>query len=285
MLRRFSQRLLVAMIRFAAAGMGVLVLVEFAFGVLGGSKFHVWEPDSWGGIPVDLSSRSQTWSDLLLERTVASARVLVLALPSVWLVGYAWGLLGARLRRYHGSKWLVAPFAVFAGVPGFWFVGLVAIYSYFHWQRPGFADDLVVEQGPDLLAWWNAAVVALPLAASGVVWHLLSVSAVLEREAARPWVRGLHAAGADDEEIFYRRVTRLAAPSLVSLSDRFLPTMMGGLVVLEAAFHFPGVGALLVSSLRAGFYPGIVFSTLALTFVVVVATAFREWLSTRPPLA
>src|SRR5690606_25177278 len=123
---------------------------------------------------------------------------------------------------------LAAPFAAFACAPGFWFVGLVAIYSYFHWQRPGFAGDLVVERGPDLLAWWNAAVVALPAAAAGIASQIRAAAGALEREAARPWARGLFVAGANDEEIFYGHALRRAAPALIDLADRPLPVLLGG---------------------------------------------------------
>lgn len=284
MLRRLLQRVLVASLRFGAAGLLVIVLVEIAYCVFGGSKAHVWDPDSWGGVPESLATRFLTWPELLRERVAASARVLVLAVPAVWLIGYTWGILGARLRRYGGSRWLALPFSSFACMPGFWFVGLVAIYSYFHWQRPGFADDLVVERGPDLLAWWNAAVVAVPLVATGVAWQIRSVSFVLESEVSRPWVRGLHVAGADDEEIFYRRVVRLAAPCLAAISDRFLPVMMGGLIVVETAFHYPGTGSLLMDSLHAGSYPGIVLCALVLALIVIAAACLRECLSNRTPL-
>jgi len=164
-------------------------------------------------------------------------------------------------------------------VPGFWFVVLVAIYSYFHWQRPGFANDLVVERGPDLLTWWHAAVVALPAMAGGAAWQIRAVAAVLERETARPWVRGLFVAGANDEEIFYGRAIPRAAVSLAALLDRPVAAILGSLVVVESAFRYPGLGSLLVESVRLGSYPGILLASLSLAAIVLVATLLRELIS------
>jgi ABC-type dipeptide/oligopeptide/nickel transport system permease component len=279
MIRHVLQRLLVAMIRFAAAALGVLLLMEFALVVLAGAKIHVWDPAAYETVPAELSPRPVGWSGLLRERGSATGRILLLAVPGVLLVGYSWGILGARLRRQRAATLLAAPFAAIACIPGFWFVGLVAIYSYFHWQRPGFANDLVVERGPDLLAWWHAAVVAVPALAAGAAWQIRSVAAVLEREVSQPWVRGAFVAGANDEEIFYRRTLRRSRGALLALSDRTLPALLGGLVVLEPAFRYPGIGSLLVESIRLGSYPGILLASLVLTALTTVAVFLREVLA------
>lgn len=279
MIRHVLQRLSVAMLRLLAAGLGVLVLMEFSFVVLGEAEWHVWEREAWGGVPPGLVPALSDWESLLRSRAGGTARVLALAIPAVLLAGYSWGILGARLRRWHAARLLSAPFAAFACVPGFWFVVLVAIYSYFHWQRPGFANDLVVERGPDLLAWWHAAVVALPAMAGAAAWQIRQVAAVLERETARPWVRGLHVAGANDEEIFYGRAIPRARPSLLALMDRPVPAILGSLIVVEAAFRYPGLGGLLVESVQLASYPGILLASLALASIALAATLARELLT------
>lgn len=279
MIRHLLQRSLVAAMRFTAAALGLLLLMEFAFIVLAGSKVHVWDPSAYGAVPAELSPRPIGWGELLRERGTATGRILLLAVPGVLLVGYSWGILGARLRRQRAATLLAAPFAAFACVPGFWFVGLVAIYSYFHWQRPGFANDLVVERGPDLLAWWHAAVVAVPALAAGAAWQIRSIAAVLEREVSQPWVRGAFVAGANDEEIFYRRALRRSQGALLALADRALPALLGGLVILEPAFRYPGIGTLLVESIRLGNYPGILLASLVLTALTTTAAFLREVLA------
>ncbi len=283
MIRHVLQRLLVAMIRFAAAGIGLLLLMELAFCVIGGSDRHVWDAESYASVPAELASPPRLWEDLLRERLAATGRVLLLAVPGILLVGYAWGILGARRRRYGAIGLLSAPFAAFACVPGFWFVTLVAIHSYFHWQRPGFADDLVVERGPDLLSWWHAAVVALPGMAAGIAWQIRAVAAELEREATRPWMRSLFVEGANNEEIFYDHVLRRSVPNLAALADGAVPALLGSLVVLEPAFRYPGLGSLLVESIRLDSYPGILLAALSLSAIATAATFLRELAA--PPTA
>lgn len=281
MIRHLLQRLLVALARLLVLGLATLALIEFSFVVIGDSEQHIWSRGAYGAVPQELAPDPFTWEGLIRVRAVATARVLILVIPSVLLIGYSWGILGARLRRYRLARLLAAPFAVFACVPGFWFAVLVAVYSYFHWQRPGFANDLVVERGPDLLAWWHASVVALPAMAGAAAWQIRAVAAVLERETTRSWVRGCFVAGANDEEIFYGRAIPRAASSLASLLDRPVAAIVGSLVVIESAFRYPGLGSLFVESVRLGSYPGILLAALCLAGMVLVATLLRELISPR----
>jgi len=276
MARIVLQRLLVSVIRFAAAGLALIVLIELAFCVIGGSDRHVWKADSYGPVPSELSARPVSWAGLLEDRVRASLPVLVICVPGILLIGYSWGVLGARLRRFHGARLLAAPFSLFACVPGFWFVVLVAIYSYFHWKRPGFANDLVVEQGPDLLTWWHAAIVALPALAAGAAWQIRAVSGVIEREVTRPYLRGLFMSGYSEEDIFYRHAFRRALPELVAAGDRTFSALAGSLVCLEYAFRYPGIGSLLVEAVRLGSYGGILVSAFALAALVSVGVIFSE---------
>ena len=262
MVRIFFHRLVVALIRFGAAGMALLVLIELSFCVIGDSDRHVWLRDSYGPVPAELSDKGVSWGELVHDRMSATLPVLGLCLSGVFLVGYNWGVLGARLRRFHAARLLSAAFSAFACLPGFWFVVMVAIYSYFHWQRPGFANDVVVEEGPDLLSWWNACILALPAMAAAVGWQIRAVSGVLERELSRPYVRGLFASGYSDEDIFYSNVFRRSLPSLLALSDRTIPALTGSLICLEYAFRYPGMGSLLVESVLLQNYGGIIASSL-----------------------
>ena len=276
MARIFFQSLLVALIRFAAAGIALIMLIEVVYCVISRTDRHVWLLESYGPVPAELTTRPVSWSGLLQDRAAASLPVMLVSLTGVLLIGGAWGTLGARLRRFRGTSLLGAPFSIFACVPGFWFVILVAIYSYFQWKRPGFANELVVDKGPDILSWWHISIVALPAMAAGVAWQIRAVSSVLEKEASRPYLRGLFIAGYSDEDIFYRNVFRRALPSLLALSDRTVSCLAGSLVCLEYAFRYPGIGSLLVESVKLGSYGGILVSALSMAAFVSLCVAVSE---------
>lgn len=284
MIRFILQRIGVLTVRLLVAALVLVVLIEAGFGILGGTDQHVWSITWDEPVPEEVASAAAEvpgWIRLLGERLLASLPVVGMAWGGALLVGSAWGLLGARFRRFQATSFLAAPWSLLACAPAFWIVVAVAVYSYSAWQRPGFADELRVESGPNLLYWWNAAIVALPLLGMAAAWQIRAVSGVIVEEASQPFVKGLFLAGYRDEDIFHRNVVRRCRPALISLVDRTLPAVLGGLVVVEPAFRFQGLGAMLADSIRSAAYPGILLSAGAMVGITGVAVAIREILVAR----
>ncbi len=276
MVKFLLQRFLAFVLRVVGAGVIVLLLIELSFCVFGGSDRHIWLADSYGADPGEIAYDAPGWRALVIARVGASAKVWLIAYGGALLVGYGWGILAARMRRLRLASLLAMPFSLFACVPGFWFVVAVAIYSYFAWQRPGFAEELVVQSGPDLMSWWYASVVALPVLAPAAAWQLRAVSEVIEKEAGRPFVKGLYTSGHRDDAIFYGNVFRRARPEVVGLLDQALPCLLGGLVVVEWAFRFDGFGSLFVDCVKGGYYEGILLCCLVGAALIGIATLVRE---------
>lgn len=277
MIRFLFQRALMMILRLLVSALVLLALIECGFVIFGGGDRHVWEISLSRTAPVELGGGR--WFELLLTRAANSGIVLLFAFGGGLLVGYSWGILGGRLRKFGGAIVLAAPWNLLSCVPAFWFVVVTAIYSFFQWQRPGFANDLVVETGPDLLRWWNAAVVALPLLGLAASWQLQAVADTVEREAARPFVKALFLAGYRDEDIFYSNILKRSRPKMINLFDRVLPAILGGLVIAEWAFHYEGMGSLLVDSVKAGSYAGIFLCGMWMSLLIGMTSLLREWIS------
>ncbi|MEM6916021.1 MAG: ABC transporter permease subunit, partial [Verrucomicrobiota bacterium] len=257
MIRFFGQRLLVFLVRWILVAVILLIVIELSYGVLGGSDSHVWEISFSDPIlPLGERSGQEGWETVwpMLQNSMV---VVGISWAAVLVVGYSWGVLGARLRRFKGDLLMVLPWLVLASVPAFWWVIQIVIYAYFTWERPGFADEIVVDSGPDLMGWWNVAVLALPLAVLGIAVQIHRVSRRIRKEAELPFVRGLYRAGYSNTEIFYEHILRRVKGDLLQLSDATLPLILGGLVFVEAAFRFQGAGRFLVQSLELAYFPGI----------------------------
>ena len=76
---------------------------------MGEAERHVWSPEAYGAVPPELAPRPLTWEGLIQSRAAGTARVLVLVIPSVLLIGYSWGMLGARQRPTHPPLLLAEP--------------------------------------------------------------------------------------------------------------------------------------------------------------------------------
>lgn len=287
MIRFLLRRLVILFVRLFATAILLLVLIEFGFGMLGDSEDrpnvlgpgaedqsprHVWNMSLSDPVPPQLGEAGKGSGQVIAERLVVSGRSLLVALPSIWLIGYGWGLLGARYRGIRADLWLRIPFSLGAWLPSFWLVSLVAAYSYLVWERPGFAGELLVEEGPDLIVWWNALVVAFPLILAGASLQMKRVSDILLRASREVASIDLHLAGFRPDDIFHGHVWRRARRQLMGELDRCVPLALGGLLVTEWAFRLDGVGALLVDAIRLDHMP-LVFLT-AMHFAALVAFGY-----------
>lgn len=276
MTRMILQRLLIAVIRLGLSSLFLVLLIEVGFVLLGGSERHVWNRSSYPDGSSAFPSVGPGWGEVWKSASLNTLAVLMLAYGGALLVGYVWGVLAARWRRFGGKYFLSGVFGLVAVIPPFWFAIVVAIYSYFSWQRPGFADDWIVERGPDILFWWHAVIVALPAFAAATGWQIRAVSTVLEKEAALPYVRGLFYSGYSDENIFYGNVFRRSLPSLIRLLDSTLPFVLGCTMCVEWAFRYSGVGRMFVDGVRDGAYENILAGGLWMICAVCGVRFVRE---------
>ena len=275
MTRLILQRLFFSVARLGVIFLLLLLLMEFAFCGLGGADQHLWQASSYQPFGGGAAGLGSFWL-LFGERSMASLRVLLIAISCVLLIGYGWGFLAARLRKYHMETILRFAFSAFSTIPGFWFVILMAIYSYSIWQRPGFADEVIVTTGPDLLGWWYAFVVAIPLIAAGSASLISSVFNAISSEMSKPYIQGLFVGGYNSESIFHDHVVKGAATSLLRALDRQLPLLFGLLVGVEFAFRYRGMGSLLIESVNAANYGGILLSSMWIIGLISLINWLRD---------
>lgn len=213
----------------------------------------------------------------LVSRLLASSAAFGLAYLLVLVTGLGWGLLGARLRRFRLAPVLAAPACLAACAPGFWIVLLLAHRALFHWDQPGFANELAAEGGAGrLLAWWHLSFLAALAALGPIAWLLRSTAADLTEHAAAPYLERLFLRGHDGESLFYRNAFRDAAPSLAARIDRPVAPLLGALVPLEWAFRFDGAGNLLVEALRTAWLGGVFAIGLWMGALALAAKLVRD---------
>lgn len=276
MTRILIHRLFVLSLRLAGVAAILVVLLEVGFGWLREESIHVWNASLSSPLPLDFSPEGSDPVLYVWEAFLRSLPALVISFLGIWLIGYGWGVLGARFRKAGVAWFLRFPFAVGACFPGFWIVILVALYSYLVWERPGFADEIRVDRGPDLVRWWNATVISVPLILVGASRLLKGVGEVLKEQFGRLDRGALFLLGKSSEDIFYRRVFRPSVKNLVGLMDQAVPLTLGGLVIVETAFHHDGIGSACIEGIREGEVSVVFLSAFFLAMLAGVFTWLRE---------
>ncbi|MFF3567875.1 ABC transporter permease [Nocardia jiangxiensis] len=122
-------------------------------------------------------------------------------------------------------------------------------------------------------------VLALAIPQSG--WNIRVTRAALAEAAALPHVRAAELDGLSARRIMTHHVLPLAAPTIVASLVTSAGMLLGGALVVETIFNYPGIGSVLASSVTdrdASVVVSVVAVTgAAITLALLLADALRAW--------
>lgn len=224
-------------------------------------------------------------SRLLGGQPVAEAIAARLG-PSSTLVGAAlataivWGLLAGLLAAAFRDTWLdlliraSSYFSVFA--PSFW-VALLALYWFaVRWHllpAGGMADPRSLTGGMQLS---HLALPALTLALAQHGWFTLYVRNTLLEVLRDDYVRFAQANGVGRIRILLRHALPNAVLPFVTLIGTHLPELIGGSILIESVFGWPGLGNLTRQAAMAVDVPLLLGVTVVGAVAVVVGNLFSD---------
>ena len=157
-------------------------------------------------------------------------------------------------------------------------IGLIFLFAY-QWSLfpiGGLMDPVlsldgsVAQKFRDRL--WHLALPAITLAIGwGAAVARQQRNALLEVRGEN-YVRTARAKGLSERLVFFRHVLPSALPPVVVIIGLMLPVLVGGAVVVETVFAWPGLGSLVLKAINARDYP-MVSGAIVLTGVVVAASS------------
>lgn len=207
---------------------------------------------------------------LILSRVPATAQLALAGIGVSLAVGVPLGILAARRR---GSRWDRAATMLsvaLVSVPSFWLGYLLIDLLAF---RPLMAWDLAIFPIGGYEPWdaRHLALPALALGATGAAYYTrLTRNAMLD-ELRQDYVRTARAKGLSEPRVTMRHAFRNSLPPLLTQLGLDLGFFLGGVVIIEKVFSWPGVGRLAVDSITNTDVPLIMGTVLFGTFAIVVA--------------
>jgi peptide/nickel transport system permease protein len=209
----------------------------------------------------------------------AAGPTLLLAL-SAWLLHLCLAVPAAVLmaaRRGTALDHLVGGAGLFLlSVPGFW-LGLMLILLFARqlgWLPAGgmhAADAALLPAGARLLDLLrHLALPVLTLALGSFMATARYVRAALDEALGQDFILAARARGIGERRLLWRHALPHALLPLVTLAGLHLPQLLGGAVVVEVVFGWPGLGRVAVEAIGARDYPVVMAVTL-LSAVLVTA--------------
>lgn len=214
---------------------------------------------------------------LLAEALPNTLRLTVLAFALRWTLAVLIGV-AAALRHGRRSDWtLRTATLVFDAVPAFVLgVVLQLVFSYGLQWLP--AEGMHALDAADWSPWarWRDTLLHLCLPVFVLGIHHVATSARYVRAAVleastRDHVLAARARGIPERRLLVRHVLRNALGPLVTLFALSLPGLVGGSLIIETLFSWPGMGRLTVGAAQAHDQP-VLLATVSLVAALVVVS-------------
>ncbi|MCM3126771.1 nickel ABC transporter permease [Paenibacillus provencensis] len=205
--------------------------------------------------------------EVILTGVPATLELAVGALIVMLIVAIPLGSLSALYRNSwidHLSRVLSI---LGAAVPSFW-LGLIFIDLFgvrLHWLPTMGRDGWITLILPSL---------TLGLAISSVYVRLLR-SSLLE-SLSQDFIRAARGRGLSEQRIFFMHAFRHSLPPVITFFGVSLGSLIGGVVVIEVLFAYPGVGKLVVDAIRQRDYPLIQGYILIMAVTVFIVNTFVD---------
>jgi peptide/nickel transport system permease protein len=211
---------------------------------------------------------------LVLHRFPATLELAVVSLAFVTSLAVPVGILSAGHRGGLADSLGIAATAVGQAVPGFW-LGLMLIWIFGVWLRwfpvSGYGD------------WTHFVLPALTLAAFYAAQIArVTRSAVLDA-LGQDYVRTARAKGLREPAVLIRHVFKNAAIPVVTVFGLNAGQLLGGAVVTETIFAWPGIGGYILNALLGRDFPvvmvGVFFTSVIYVTVNLLVDLTYLWLN------
>jgi peptide/nickel transport system permease protein len=221
------------------------------------------------GRPVMEKIGERIWNTLLLN-LVAIIIIFSLAIPL--------GVFSAK-RQYTLLDHL-GTFGAFLGlsIPGFWLAYLIILGTVELFGYPVLGIRSFVTEGfnmPEIVLdrIWHLMLPALIMAIHGIAGLSRYTRSSMLEVIRQDYVRTAKAKGLPEETVYYKHALRNALLPIITLFGFLIPGLIGGSIIMETVFSWPGIGRLAYQAVLARDYP-VVMTINTITAVLVLIGNF-----------
>jgi peptide/nickel transport system permease protein len=220
---------------------------------------------------------SEPVTDKVIERIGPTLRLMVTAQLIALLIGIPLGILSA-IRQYSVLDYLVTVlgFTAAALPPFFLALGLIYIFSLRFPVLPSSGMNTVGEKATlsDSIQHLILPAMALGLAYAAPLIRY-SRSSMLET-IRQDYVAVARSKGLSEKVVILRHALRNSLIPLVTVVALGLPALLGGTVIVEQVFAWPGMGTLAISAVFGRDYPVIMGITLIGSVMVLISNLLAD---------
>jgi peptide/nickel transport system permease protein len=249
-------------------------LADYWFGLLTldfGTSYQL------GGLPV---------LGLIVEKLPATVELAVAGLLVAIAIGLPLGIAAARRPGGRADRLGALLGSMLVSIPSF-LLGLVLFYIFAFRLRVDFGIEVFPLDNSD----WDPldlSALALPAIALGIgsaAFYLRIARTTMLDEMHHDYVRTARAKGVSEDRVVWRHAFRNAAPPIITQAGMDLGFFLGGVVIIETVFSWPGIGQQAVRAITAEDLPmmmgTLLFATLCIVLLNLVVDVVYAYLDPR----
>jgi len=236
-----------------------------------------------------ITGRTVSWKDnqavlkKIWDRFLNSLPLFVVGTILTWTLSFPVGIHSAIRRGslFDRGSTFVAYFLI--SIPGFFFAYLLIILVVTNFQVPvigmqtfGMGDASPVHLVMNRI--WHLLLPSILGATGGIAILSRYVRSQMLEVEGQDYIRTARAKGLPPDDVHYRHALRNALLPFVTMFGLILPGLIGGSVIIESIFSWPGMGRMAYEAILARDYPVILTVNFISAGLVLIGTFISDLL-------
>jgi peptide/nickel transport system permease protein len=222
-------------------------------------------------------------NDVLAETIPNTLRLTATVFILQFVVGIALGIVSALKYKTRTDHLISAIMLFFYSMPGFWLAIIsILIFSLkLGWLPSSQMQSMYEISGFWPVLWDQVRHMILPvviLSTPFIAYTTRFIRDNLIEELQQPYIFAAQTYGLSRSKIVYHYALKNALLPLVTLFGLYLPFMLGGAVITEYIFAWPGMGRITVNAIFTHDYALILATTIIAALAVVIGNYISDML-------
>jgi len=234
-----------------------------------------------------LTGKTVSWKDSrsvlrkIWERFLNSLPLFIVGTLITWTISFPVGIRSAIFRSGAFDRSATFLSYVLISIPGFFFAYILIIFVVSQFQVPvigmetfGLRDTAWIFRVNDRL--WHMLLPSVLGATGGIAVLSRYVRSQMLEVEGQDYVRTAKAKGLPWEMVHYKHALRNALLPFVTMFGLILPGLIGGSVIIESIFSWPGLGRMAYEAILARDYPVILTINFIAALLVLIGTLVSD---------
>lgn len=233
------------------------------------------------------TGKTVSWKDnqpvllKIFERFVNSLPLFLVGTIITWTLSFPIGIRAAIFRGGFFDRSTTFFSYLLISIPGFFFAYILIIFVVTRFQIPvigmetfGLGDASWLRTMMDRV--WHLFIPSVLGATGGIAVLSRYVRSQMLEVEGQDYVRTAKAKGLSSEQVHYKHALRNALLPFVTMFGLILPGLIGGSVIIESIFSWPGMGRMAYEAILARDYPVILTVNFISAVLVLIGTFISD---------